>query len=219
MFDMVQELAAVHRIVQHDHAGDAVTVRLTRNYAADAADVWDALTNPERIPRWFYPISGDLKVGGTFQLEGNAGGEIRRCDRPAWLQVTFGAPESVVDVRLAEDGGTTTLELAHSVPLAMAGSGAGALFSWAPAGMERYWASASTFAARRSVIRSRRRTHPRWSSSTRVPSMPGPRQSRHREPRERTRSPALATWPSRSTPWCCSEAVRAILQAQGPVSR
>ena len=34
----------------------------------DAAidDVWDACTNPERIPRWFLPVSGDLRLGGRY---------------------------------------------------------------------------------------------------------------------------------------------------------
>jgi len=128
MFDMFEELAAIHRDVARDDANGIVAVTLSRTYDAPAADVWDALTNPERLPRWFYPVSGDLKVGGTFQTEGNAGGEIRHCDAPTWLQVTWGGAESVVDLRLAESGGTTTLELAHAVPLAMAGSGAGALF-------------------------------------------------------------------------------------------
>ena len=31
---------------------------------------------PERIPRWFLPVSGDLRLGGRYQLEGNAGGEV-----------------------------------------------------------------------------------------------------------------------------------------------
>jgi len=128
MVDMVEELAAIHRNVVRDDGSGTVTVSLTRAYGADAEDVWDALTNPERLPRWFYPVSGDLEVGGSFQFEGNAGGEIRRCDRPTWLQVTFGGPESVLDVRLAQTGDGTTVELTHTVPLAMAGSGAGALF-------------------------------------------------------------------------------------------
>jgi uncharacterized protein YndB with AHSA1/START domain len=128
MFDMVEELAAIHRNVVRDDSADTVSVTLTRTYDADVEDAWDALTNPERLPRWFYPVSGDLKVGGTFQLEGNAGGEIRRCDRPTRLEVTFGGPDSILDLRLAETGGRTTVELTHRVPLAMAGSGAGALF-------------------------------------------------------------------------------------------
>lgn len=128
MFDLLDELAAIHRGVSRDDAGGMVSITLSRTYDAEAEDVWEAITDPERLPRWFYPVSGDLRVGGTFQFEGNAGGEIRRCDRPTALQVTFGGPESVVDVRLTESGRRTTLELTHTVPLALAGSGAGALF-------------------------------------------------------------------------------------------
>lgn len=128
MFDMIEELAAIHRTVAVDGSSDTVSVSLTRRYEADVEDVWDALTNPERIPRWFYPISGDFTVGGNFQLEGNAGGEVLHCDRPTWLQVTWNGPESIVELRLAEAGGTTTVELSHRVPLALARSGAGALF-------------------------------------------------------------------------------------------
>jgi hypothetical protein len=73
-------------------------------------------------------VSGDLRVGGTFQFERNAGGDILRCDKPDWLRVTYGGSESLVDVRLSASGDRTTLELTHTVPLAMAGSGAGALF-------------------------------------------------------------------------------------------
>ena len=120
--------AAIHRSVARDNAGGTVTVTVSRSYDAAVADVWDAMTNPERLPRWFYPVTGDLRVGGAFQLEGNAGGDILRCDRPTWLQVTFGGPESVVDVRLTETGDQTGVELTHTVPLAIAGSGAGALF-------------------------------------------------------------------------------------------
>ncbi len=128
MFDLLEELAAIHRSVATDTAAETVSVVLSRTYRAHADDVWDALPNPERIPRRFYPISGDLRVGGSFQLEGNAGGEILRCDPPTALEVTFGGPQSVVRVLLAESDGATTLGLTHSVPLAMAGSGAGALF-------------------------------------------------------------------------------------------
>jgi uncharacterized protein YndB with AHSA1/START domain len=128
MFDMVEELAAIHRGVVRDGTGDTVSVALTRTYDADAEDVWDALTNPERLPRWFYPVTGELKVGGDFQFQGNAGGEILRCDRPSWLQVSCGGPDSIVDVRIVAIDDRTTVELVHTVPLTMAGSGAGALF-------------------------------------------------------------------------------------------
>ena len=128
MLDMLEELAAIHRNVALNGSSGTVSVTLSRTYTADAGDVWDAVTNPERIPRWFYPITGELKAGGTFQLEGNAGGDILECDKPGSFQVTFGGPESIVDVRLSEADGRTTVELRHTVPVAMAGSGAGALF-------------------------------------------------------------------------------------------
>lgn len=128
MFDLLEELTAIHRSVARDERAETVSVTVSRTYDADRDDVWDALTNPERIPRWFYPITGELEPGGSFQLVGHAGGEIRRCDRPTALQVTFGGPDSVLDVRLTEEPGGTTLELVHTVPIAMAGSGAGALF-------------------------------------------------------------------------------------------
>ena len=133
MIDILAEANATYRSVSNRESSDSgeevVSVLLRRICAGEQADVWDALTNPDRIHRWFLPLSGDLKVGGTFQLEGHAGGEILVCDAPQLLRVTFGGPDSVVELRLAAgEDGTTTLELEHTVPVAMAGSGAGALF-------------------------------------------------------------------------------------------
>src|SRR6478735_2676108 len=58
-------------------------------YNTDAADLWNALTDPKRIPRWFLPVSGDLKLGGRYQFEGNAGGTIERCDPPRSVDATW----------------------------------------------------------------------------------------------------------------------------------
>lgn len=90
-----------------------------RRYAADRPDMWDALTNPERLPRWFLPISGDLAVGGHYQLEGNASGVIERCDEPEHLAVTweYGGQVSWLRVHLHEADGGTTLELVHEAPV------------------------------------------------------------------------------------------------------
>ena len=122
MIDMTREIAAVQRDVASGRlAGtDARTVRLSRTYDAPIDDVWDALTNPERIGRWFLPISGDYRVGGRYQFEGNAGGTILSCERPERLRATweFGdpsGPPSEVEVRLTPAGeGTTTLVLEHT---------------------------------------------------------------------------------------------------------
>jgi uncharacterized protein YndB with AHSA1/START domain len=132
MFDMFEELSAIHRTVALDSGTGTVSVSLTRTYAADADDVWEALTRHKRLARWFSPVSGTFEVGGYFHVEGNASGEIRRCDRPSLLEFTFGSPQSIVAVRLTETNPeaapATTLTLTHRVPLSVAGSGAGALF-------------------------------------------------------------------------------------------
>ena len=86
-----------------------------RIYPADQADLWDALTNADRIPRWFLPVSGDLRVGGRYQLEGNAGGVVERCKEPESFAVTweFGGMLSWLEVTLTPAGERTALELAH----------------------------------------------------------------------------------------------------------
>ncbi len=122
--DIVREIEAVQREVGSGRiaAGEGRAIRLRRNYEAPIEDVWDALTTPERIARWFLPISGDYRVGGNYQLEGNAGGEILTCERPnkfrvTWVygDVTDPASISELEVRLTPAGeGSTTLELDHT---------------------------------------------------------------------------------------------------------
>jgi uncharacterized protein YndB with AHSA1/START domain len=131
MIDIAGQLKAIHREVAKRpiDSGEGVSVLLRRTYDAQIADVWDAMTDPGRIKRWFLPVSGDLRAGGTFQLEGNAGGDILTCEPPRLLKVTFGGPTILVELRLAADGDdSTVLELEHTVPIEMAGSGAGALY-------------------------------------------------------------------------------------------
>jgi uncharacterized protein YndB with AHSA1/START domain len=86
-----------------------------RTYGTDQSDLWDALTNADRIPRWFLPVSGDLEPGGRYQIEGNAGGVIERCDEPESFAVTweYGSMLSWLEVTLTPAGDGTTLELAH----------------------------------------------------------------------------------------------------------
>ncbi|MDH2425349.1 SRPBCC family protein [Sphaerisporangium sp. TRM90804] len=131
MIDISDQIKAIHRDVVRRSAdgAESVAVVLRRGYDAPAQDVWDAVTDPARLRRWFLPVSGELRVGGDFQLEGNAGGRILRCEAPRLLKVTFGAETSVVELRLSTEGDrATTLEFEHAVPLEMAGSGAGALY-------------------------------------------------------------------------------------------
>ncbi len=86
-----------------------------RTYSADQHDLWDALTNPERIPRWFLPVEGDLRVGGRYQLVGNAGGVVERCDGPSSFAATWemGDMVSWLEVTLTPAADGTELELVH----------------------------------------------------------------------------------------------------------
>lgn len=129
--DITAQLGAIKRQVTRRTGpdGEEVCVTIHRTYDAEISDVWDALTDPDRMRRWFLPVSGDLREGGNFQLEGNAGGDILACEPPERLRVTFGGPTSLVELRLSsEDAEHTTLRLEHTVPIEFARSGAGALF-------------------------------------------------------------------------------------------
>ncbi|MDH6455172.1 MULTISPECIES: SRPBCC family protein [unclassified Streptomyces] len=120
MSEIADAINRMHRRVgtRQVEAGEARTVLLRRTYDAEIADVWDAVTSPERIARWFMPVSGELKLGGRYQLEGNAGGEILECVEPERLRVSWlYGPDpgfSEVEVRLTPEAGErTVLELEH----------------------------------------------------------------------------------------------------------
>lgn len=91
-------------------------VTLERAYDTTSDDLWDAVTNPERLPRWFLPVSGELELGGRYQLEGNASGTITDCDPPRWFSLTweFGGQMSWVEVSVTPDGeARSRLTLCH----------------------------------------------------------------------------------------------------------
>jgi uncharacterized protein YndB with AHSA1/START domain len=96
-------------------AGQARVLAITRRYQGPVEDVWEACTDPERLARWFLPISGDLRLGGSYQIEGNAHGTIERCDPPRSFAATweFGGDVSWIDVSLAPDGDGTRFTLEH----------------------------------------------------------------------------------------------------------
>jgi uncharacterized protein YndB with AHSA1/START domain len=118
MIDVVHEINAVQRQVgtRRLDAGEARTITISRVYEAPADDLWDAVTNPERIPRWFLPVSGELRVGGRYEIHGNASGTIERCDPPHSFAATWelGGDVSWIEVRVTpEDESRTRLVLEH----------------------------------------------------------------------------------------------------------
>ena len=117
MIDVIHQIEAIQREVGPGRlpAGEGRTIRLQRTYEAPIDDVWAAFTEPERLSRWFLPVSGDFRLGGRYQFEGQAGGEILECERPTRFKVTWkyadtGSPAdtSEVEVRLAPNGDDRT---------------------------------------------------------------------------------------------------------------
>ena len=117
--DYSRALGAEFREVQdREHEGKpARVIAASRIYATNQDDLWDALTNAERIPRWFLPVTGDLRLGGRYQLEGNAGGTITRCDPPEALDATweYAGNMSWVTLRLEPDGAGSRVTLEHTM--------------------------------------------------------------------------------------------------------
>jgi uncharacterized protein YndB with AHSA1/START domain len=102
----------------HSEDGNALVCMKSR-YDTDIDDLWSALTDPQRLARWYGRVEGDFCVGGEFtalvhgsQWEGR--GRIDECDRPRQLRVTTseeGGPETVVTAELVADGGQTVLTI------------------------------------------------------------------------------------------------------------
>lgn len=99
-----------------EHGDDTATLvaRISQVYATTVEDLWDACTSADRLPRWFAPVSGDLALGGRYQVEGNAGGTIEACEPPTGFRATWEFQGQVswiaVAVAAAGDGAKLTLE-------------------------------------------------------------------------------------------------------------
>ncbi len=116
--DIAGHVGAITRAVRDGQRNGQPTRTLVagRTFDTTVEDLWDAITNADRIPRWFLPISGELRLGGRYRLEGNAEGEITTCEPPRHLAVTweYGGDVSWVDVRLSATAEGAQLELEHT---------------------------------------------------------------------------------------------------------
>jgi uncharacterized protein YndB with AHSA1/START domain len=100
-------------------AGEARVALFTRAYATNVEDLWDACTNPERLRRWYAPVTGELRLGGTFQQVNMGSATIVACEPPRMLRLSLGGGADEIELRLAARAGdgTTTLELEHATTL------------------------------------------------------------------------------------------------------
>jgi uncharacterized protein YndB with AHSA1/START domain len=82
----------------------AAVVHVEDVFDTSVADLWSAITEPERLGRWIAEVSGDLRVGGALRLRFTSswegGGEILECE----------APHRVVVATREEDGTQTVIE-------------------------------------------------------------------------------------------------------------
>lgn len=122
MLDPRNQISAVSRTLATGDtpAGDGRVLTMSQVYDTGIDDLWDVVTSPERISRWFLPVTGELREGGHYQLQGNAGGTVTACDRPNSYAATweFGGMVSWIEVHLTALGdGRTRFELRHRAPV------------------------------------------------------------------------------------------------------
>lgn len=112
----------VKRIVQNrqHEKRPAYAIILESTYDIDANELWDILTNKDRLPFWFSPVNGALCLGGNYQIEGNASGSITRCDQLEGFEITWEIGDNVswVKVELREVTKSQTALLLEHLSLA-----------------------------------------------------------------------------------------------------
>jgi uncharacterized protein YndB with AHSA1/START domain len=101
-------------------AGPARVAVFTRVYETTIDDLWDACTNPERLRRWYVPVTGDLRVGGRFQQANMGSGTVLECEAPRFLKLSLGdGGADEIELRLSPGPGvgSTGLHLEHATTL------------------------------------------------------------------------------------------------------
>ena len=50
-------------------ADGAGIIRIEDRYDTDIDDLWSAITDPDRLARWFGEVDGELSLGGEFRVQ------------------------------------------------------------------------------------------------------------------------------------------------------
>src|SRR5262245_4147051 len=101
--------------------GGEGVVRMEDRLDTGIDDLWAALTDPDRLARWYGEVEGELSQGGEFRvrvaLSGERAGRVEACEPPRRLLLTMrdpdprpGQPEqTVIEARLIAEGAQTRL--------------------------------------------------------------------------------------------------------------
>jgi uncharacterized protein YndB with AHSA1/START domain len=102
--------------VERDATKQLTVQTISQSYPTTVDDLWAACTQPDRLARWFAPVRGDLRLGGRYQVEGNASGEVVACEPPRSFTLTWemAGDSSQVAVRLAPEGDRARLTIEHA---------------------------------------------------------------------------------------------------------
>jgi uncharacterized protein YndB with AHSA1/START domain len=100
---------------------DGVRLEFVRTYDAPAADVWSAVTDPERMERWIGRWTGDPASGQVqFEMPGPDGATpqpvtIDACEPPTAFRATISTPDGPwpLSLSLTAEGERTTLLFTH----------------------------------------------------------------------------------------------------------
>jgi uncharacterized protein YndB with AHSA1/START domain len=125
VIDIPTWLKSLHR---EKRTGSPRSVLLRRRYPTNQADLWDAVTNPERVGRWFGTIEGVTKAGNTVVVTalGQPGvswtAELRQCEPTQRFVMSWRFNQQMehhddstdeVELRFVPEGDATILELEH----------------------------------------------------------------------------------------------------------
>jgi uncharacterized protein YndB with AHSA1/START domain len=109
-------------------------VRMESVFDTDPDDLWDAMTDPQRLERWIAKVDGDLRVGGVVHARFTSGwegpGRIEVCDAPHRLLARMSPDtpeETVIEATITPEGSASRLVLEERGILLseIAGHGAG----------------------------------------------------------------------------------------------
>jgi uncharacterized protein YndB with AHSA1/START domain len=100
---------------------DGVRLEFVRTYHAPPADVWSAVTDPERMARWIGRWTGDPSTGRVEFVMTAAGSErpetvlIHDCSAPTHLAMTLESRDGPwpLEVTLTDQGESTILRFVH----------------------------------------------------------------------------------------------------------